>query len=77
MGLCDGLLVGHSVRPVGVGLGVRARPTDHYQDSPQGASAGRFGSDQARAPTLTVTGSPLELVDGQRLTLILAAGYGN
>ena len=70
MGLCDRLLVGHSVRPVGV----RARPTDHYQDSPQGTSAGRFGSDQARAPTLTLTASSLELVDRQRLVLILVAG---
>jgi hypothetical protein len=64
-----------SLRPTGgCRVGVRARPTDHYQDSPHGTSAGRFGSDQARAPTLTLTASPLELVDRQRLVLILAAG---
>ena len=63
-----------SLRPTGgCRVSARARPTDRYKDSPK-TSAGKLESDLARATTLTLTGSPIEMVDPLSAHWILAAG---
>ena len=65
-----------SLRPTGwCRVSVRARPTNRLQDSPRGRQPELMESDLARALTHTLTSSRSEMVDRQRATSILAAGW--
>jgi hypothetical protein len=55
-----------SLRPTGgCRVGARTRPTDRYQDSPQGRQPLVAGSDPVRAPARTLTVTALKTVDHQ------------
>ena len=69
------LLLGHSVRPVGVEWVTGPGRRIVRKDSPEGTSAGLLESDLAWAPTHTLTNPFTEVVDHSAATSILAAGW--
>jgi len=78
MGLSDRLLEGHSARPVGsLTADDWARPTDHYQDSPETErQPATLGQTWSRHPLRTVLPATPTVVDQQHTAIIVAGSWG-